>query len=131
MPPGRRASGPGASRRHGTRGRLGGGNHNVAGRGHHHGGLQLCRHAGEREGARQAAAAAAATTAVAAAAAAAAELRPERQSAETEAAQDALHSGATQRAGAELCQNALPRHLYEGGAGAADRPHRVQSAGKQ
>ena len=49
---------------------------------------------------------------------------------ETEAAPDPLHPGAAQRAGEELRQNALPRHLHAGGAGSEDRPDGVPSAGR-
>lgn len=115
---GRWGARPGASGRHGPWFGLCRGNHAPAGRRHHHRGVQLRRHAGEREGAGEAAAAAAA------------ELRPDGQPAETEAAQDAFHPGAAQRAGAQLRKNPLSWHLHEGRAGAEDRPHRVQSPGK-
>lgn len=99
VPAGRRRARPGASGRHGPWFGLCRGDHSAAGRRHRHGGIQLCRHAGEREGAGEAAAAAAA--------AAAAELRSDRQP-EAEAAQDALHPGAAQRARAQLRQDPLP-----------------------
>lgn len=121
MPAGWRGSRPGSSGGHGAWFRLCRRNHSPAGRRNRHCGIQLCRHAGEREGAREAAAAAATT---------AAKLRTDLQPAETEAAPNALHPGAAQRAGAQFRQNALPRHLHEGGTGAPNRPHRVQSSGK-
>ena len=116
VPAGRWGAGPGAPGRHGPWFRLGGGNHSPAGRRHRLSRIQLGRHGGERQGAGEAAAAAA-------------ELQSVRQSAETEAAPDALHAGAAERAGAQLRQNPLPWHLHEGGTGAEDRPHRVQSSG--
>ncbi len=67
-------------------------------------------------------------------AAAAAEQQPEpvwsAADPETEAAPDALHPGAAQRAGEELRQNALSRYLHAGGTGAEDRSDGVQSAGR-
>lgn len=118
MPAGWRGSGPGSSGRHGAWFGLCWRNHSLAGRRNRHGGIQLHRHAGEREGTREAAAATAA------------ELRADLQSAETETAPNALYPGAAQRAGAQFRQNALPRHLHEGGTGTSNRPHRVQSSGK-
>lgn len=115
---GRWGTRPGASGRHGPRIWHCRGNHAPTRRRHRHCGIQLWRHAGEREGAGEAAAATAA------------ELRSVRQPAETEAAQDAFHAGAAQRAGAQLRKNPLPWHLHEGRAGTEDRPHWVQSSGK-
>lgn len=97
VPAGRRRARSGTSGRHGPWSRLCRRDHSSAWRRHRHRRIQLGRYAGEREGAGEAAATAAA-----------AELRSDRQPAETEAAQDALHPGAAQRAGAQLRQNPLP-----------------------
>ena len=48
-----------------------------------------------------------------------------------EAAPNALQSRAVGRAGEVLQQDALPGYLHEGGAGTADRPHRVQGSGRK
>ena len=53
-----------------------------------------------------------------------------RQADETEATPDALHARTTQRTGAGVREDALPRHLHEGGHRHASRAHRIQSAGQ-
>lgn len=122
MPPGRRRSRAGRPPgRPGAQLGLGGRGHAAARRGHHHGGLHAQLAGRRRQGPGQAAGPARR-----------AEPQPGRAAAgpaEAEAPPDALHTGAAQRAGAELRQDALPGHLHARGAGPAHRPHRVQGAG--
>ncbi|WAR01009.1 hypothetical protein MAR_025381 [Mya arenaria] len=41
----------------------------------------------------------------------------------------AVHAGSAERAGTQLRQDSLPRHLHEGGAGSPRRPYGVASTG--
>lgn len=48
---------------------------------------------------------------------------------EAEEAQDAVHAGPAQRVGAQLHQDALPRHFHAGGNRHAHRTHRIPRSG--